>query len=430
MRIENLKSENRGDRKRVAATIIWEDCDRATQELYFETDEEFASDIWCNPHAFLVACILPAMRFGEKRIAIDAEICPELYTGLITAMKLICCWFDRYEVEKDIVQIEGNQQHYVPESIDGKNSGFLFSGGIDSLATLRSNRFYYSKDHPGYIKDGFLIFGLEISELGKFDPVLSSISILAKDADVTILPVYTNIRDLGPETDKVFWQDFWHNEFMAATFAAVAHGFSKRLSTLTINSSHDIPYLIPHGSHPLLDPLFSSSELRIRHEGAHLSRFEKIKLISGWDIALQHLRVCNFSKDYEPDRLNCGKCEKCVRTMLALSALGVLEKAHAFSSKKVSSKLIGEAFNPAMLPDSGLHFIFELLNPLEKAGHNDLVHALKLKIDEFYRFQRKKKWRGKTIEPVKEFDRKYLQGNLTKLKQSIITRIIDHSHDN
>ena len=94
MKIENLRSAKKGNRTRVSAKVTWEDFERSPQEIYFETIGEFAVDISCNPHAFLVACTMPAMRFGEKRISIDAEICPELQEGLITAMKLICNWFD------------------------------------------------------------------------------------------------------------------------------------------------------------------------------------------------------------------------------------------------------------------------------------------------------------------------------------------------
>ncbi len=38
--------------------------------------------------------------------------------------------------------------------------------------------------------------------------------------------------------------------------------------------------------------------------------------------------------------LNCGKCEKCVRTMLALLALGVLHRSHAFPVNDVDEKLV------------------------------------------------------------------------------------------
>ena len=55
MRIENLRSEINGDRKRVAATVIWEELDRPLLDLYFETDREFEKDLTINPNSFLVA---------------------------------------------------------------------------------------------------------------------------------------------------------------------------------------------------------------------------------------------------------------------------------------------------------------------------------------------------------------------------------------
>ena len=256
--------------------------------------------------------------------------------------------------------------------------------------------------------------------MDRFEHILTSLSALAQDADITLIPVYSNIRTLGPEKDSVFWSDFWNNEFMSAAFAAVGHVFSKRLGVLSISSAHDIPNLVPHGSHPLLDPLYSSSDLRIRHEGFNLSRFEKIKLISDWDLALQYLRVCNVRKGLQPDRMNCCKCEKCLRTMALLLALGVLDKAGAFPVKTISEELVNQSLNPARFKNTAVHFYIELIDPLKKAGRNDLARAVEAKIDEFYQLQKRKKWREKTIEPIKEFDRKYFKGNLKKLKNSIL----------
>jgi hypothetical protein len=252
----------------------------------------------------------------------------------------------------------------------------------------------------------------------KFEPVLDMLSTLGQGADVTLVPVYTNIIVLGSEKNAAFWGDFWIHEYMGATFASIAHLFSNRLGVLSINSCHDIPNLMPYGSHPLLNPMYSSSDLRIRHEGIHLSRFEKVKLISEWDLALQHLRVCNDSKYYRTGMLNCANCEKCVRTMLALLACGVLEKTGAFPINNVNRELVSHAVH---LGANTLPLYIELLEPLEKAGRTDLVHAIEEKISEFYRLQKKEKWRGRTIEPIKEFDRKYLNGRLKKLKNSIIT---------
>ena len=87
MKIENLRTERSNDRVRVAATVIWEDCGRPSHEVFFETDERFSESLIRNPHAFQVVCAIPAMHYGEKRVFIDAEICPELLEGLEIAMR-------------------------------------------------------------------------------------------------------------------------------------------------------------------------------------------------------------------------------------------------------------------------------------------------------------------------------------------------------
>ena len=52
MKIENLRSEKNGNRSKVAATVVWEDCNRPSQELYFETEEAFAERIVQDPVLF------------------------------------------------------------------------------------------------------------------------------------------------------------------------------------------------------------------------------------------------------------------------------------------------------------------------------------------------------------------------------------------
>jgi hypothetical protein len=418
MKIINLRTEKHNARVRSCATVLWEDSGRPDQDIYFETDETFAEAITCNPHAFIVACTMPAMHFGEKRIYVDAEICPELQDGLITAMSLISNWFDWYKLDSSIVRIEAKQQKKILFPSKTPRAGFLFSGGIDSLATLRGNRVHYPPEHPGFIKDGLLIYGLEVRDPKEFDHVLKSVFILARDAGVTLIPVYTNIKDLGPENGKVFWEDFWIHEFMGATFSATAHAFSKRLSSLSINSCHDIPNLMPYASHPLLNPNFSSSDLKIRHEGIHLSRYEKTKLISDWDLALQHLRVCNRTEFYTDNTLNCGLCEKCVRTMLALEGSGALERTTAFPVNHLTQELVDEA---VQLKENTLPLYGELLGPLAKVGRHDLVRAIKSKIADFYYRQKKERWRNNIIQPVVDFDEKYLGRNLKKMKRTILS---------
>ena len=66
--IENFKKTVTETRARVSATLTWEDCDRPTQEVYFETTAEYGDDLYINPNSWLLCSALAAMRYGEKRI--------------------------------------------------------------------------------------------------------------------------------------------------------------------------------------------------------------------------------------------------------------------------------------------------------------------------------------------------------------------------
>jgi hypothetical protein len=72
------------------------------------------------------------------------------------------------------------------------------------------------------------------------------------------------------------------------------------------------------GSHPLTDPLWSTEGTEIVHEGAEVGRADKVAKIAENPAALACLMVCANSVTS-----NCGRCEKCLRTMIALRALGV-----------------------------------------------------------------------------------------------------------
>ena len=404
MRIENLRSERNGDRARVAATVAWEDCDRPTHEVYFETVEPFADSLTCNPHAFLVGCAIPAMHYGEKRVFIDTEICPELRVGLETAMGWLRHWF--YEPEQELVRIEAKTRSALPHPRTPERAGFFFSGGIDSYATLRANQLNFPREHPWSLRDALVVFGLEIDIPQAFQFVADMLQEVAQEAGLTLVPVYTNLYLNYREEDAKNHFNFWKYEHQGAVLAAIAHAFARRLTVVSIASGDDIPNIYPYGTHPLLDPNYSSIDLRIRHDGIAHSRLEKTKLVAEWDLALQHLRVCNQFRRYWPGRLNCGRCEKCVRTMLALVALGSLERTDAFPENDLTEEVVLSAVH---IDYDVVHFYRELVPHLEARGRHDLARAVRRKLDEY-------EGRGlKLKEKVKWWDRRYLKGRLRKL---------------
>lgn len=64
---------------------------------------------------------------------------------------------------------------------------------------------------------------------------------------------------------------------------------------------------------------FSTRGLKIYSEGGAYTRLEKTAHIAGFDYARRYLHVCTRKST------NCGKCPKCMRTLLTLDALGRLD---------------------------------------------------------------------------------------------------------
>lgn len=70
----------------------------------------------------------------------------------------------------------------------------------------------------------------------------------------------------------------------------------------------------------LLLPLLSTKNLRIYSEGEGMSRLTKLKDVVNYQPSYKYLNVCLKTS------ANCGVCEKCVRTLLEIDALGKLDK--------------------------------------------------------------------------------------------------------
>ena len=418
MKIEDVRTEKNGDRPRIAATVTWEDCDRPKQEVYFETDKAFFDGLSPNPHAFLVGGILPAMRHGEERVLVDGEICPDLRDGLITVMSWMKSWY--YGPDKKLVTIEAKTSSG-KRARTQERAGCFFSGGVDSLGMLRNNRLHYPLDHPSSIKDGILIYGQNWESDARpetFERAVAELSEVTRDAGITLIPIYTNVRSLDEETK------FFQYQFHAAVLAAVAHALAARFSAMLISSSSHIPNLFlrkrehfgPWGSHPLIDPWYSSSDMKIRHEDLSMSRIDKIRLIAQWDAGLQNIKVCPPNYPGE----NCGVCEKCVRTELGLLALGVLDKTRAFPLNDLSADLITQF----QIDEDKMQFYLELLQPLANIGRDDLVQAIehirkKLKKRESKLRKKVRQYKLGVKSKVKQFDSEYLNGHLIKLKRSL-----------
>jgi hypothetical protein len=374
MIIDQFWKTNEGGHVTVSARLRWEQSDPPLKTLYFQTDHIFEKDLSPSPEAFLVASFLPAVHFGEKRIRVDGPVCPELLEGLSTAMALFHAWYgDRYRP----IPIECSQfrQKSSLLSTSKPRASLFLSGGVDSLAVLRTNHLRLPIGHPDRFRDGIFIYGHDIGGTARheaedeaFMRAMHRLEKVASECDLTLIPIRTNTRHLFD--DHQFWMRF----FYSAALAAVGHTLSRRIDRLSISSGNVIQHLRPWGSHPVLDPCYSSATVQVRHAGLHHTRLDRVRWVSEWPAALSSLRVCG----HNPARsLNCGACEKCLRTMTQLVAVGKLGETDAFPVKDISAGMIRRQL---LMHDYQLAPYKDALPLLMKRDRYDLVHAIRRKI--------------------------------------------------
>jgi hypothetical protein len=189
-----------------------------------------------------------------------------------------------------------------------QNVGLFFSGGVDSLYSLIKNQ--DSITHLVLVHG----FDIRLDQTELFSLTEGAARRVAKHFDKELIIVRTNLRDFSnPYAD---W-GMYHGAALAMAGLALAPLLGKCI----IAATYCYPELQRRGSHPLLDPLWSSETMRFVHDGLEASRTQKLAMLAGNEVAMSVLRVC-WSTEEE---YNCGHCEKCLRTMTALLALGKLD---------------------------------------------------------------------------------------------------------
>ena len=228
---------------------------------------------------------------------------------------------------------------------------------------------------------------------------------------------------------------------------------SSLFKRIYIPSSETYAHLEPCGSHPLLDPLWSTEHLQIVHDGCEATRIEKVRKIAQHEVALKKLRVCWENKE---NAYNCGVCEKCIRTMISLYAIGALDNCTAFKSQ-LDPHLVSQIKIPN---DLVLHHIDDNLKALKASPHQNagiskalercasnydkqkkletlpLLFAVNRKAEkrmdcdlqlrdklltEIWDYD--KKWVVKKVlkEGIKDIDKKFLKGMLLKTYKKYVT---------
>ena len=251
----------------------------------------------------------PAMLAGlmlGRDVHLAGPVSRVLVEALNTRLQdVLSLWLERERIivsADDLVEIE---------PAEGGWRACTFSGGVDSMhAMLR---------HRGEIDAAVVVAGYdyELKYSDRFEQVLPDILAAVELFDVPALLLKTNIRDvLDPVVS-------WEMSFGSA-MAMTAHALAGRVRSFYWPSSTSYDSPGQYGSHPLLDDYWSTPAMAIVPTGSDRRRVQKVEDVAtceNHERVLGRLRVC-----WQPAAggLNCGRCEKCLRTMVALASFGRL----------------------------------------------------------------------------------------------------------
>jgi hypothetical protein len=233
----------------------------------------------------------------------------------------------------------------------------LFSRGVDSWYSALTN---LQKPDPRRPRLTHLVYVPSIDFMYSDENRGRSIAATrraAEDVSCELVVLETNLRH--------FTERFQH---FGITFGSVlsAIGLALGFSHVVLASSVPIGEPNRSGSHPALDPLWSTERTAIVHDGAETRRIDKARVLAEHREALTNLKVC-FAADTER---NCGRCDKCLITMIELHVAGVLDACPAFD-RPLDPRAVARIRNPGWQA----FFFSEAVDAL---GHGRLDIALRL----------------------------------------------------
>ncbi len=355
--------------------------------IFFAVDKKYSSFISDDLSPFMALSILPAMKNTE-----NIEILGSISKKLMRNMNSFKDIFRNWKIGLTGVSISPLQEK--KDVFYAKNKGMFFSGGVDSFtAYLRLKK---RKENIKYL---IFIWGfdIELTNAKLYEQVSANIESIAKSEKINVITVRTNFRKF---LDVYVSWGFTHGSALGSVALLLRKGFNKIVIPNTVSESG----LHPWGSYPSLDPLWSTETLRVVNDGIDLNRMQKIeKYISKSDLALKYLRVCWKNRSY-----NCGLCEKCLRTMSELQAVGVLEKAMSFH-RSLDLDLVRKVYIPEYSDRIHPMDITRKLRKMNK--YPELLSAWEYSLNQS---QHPGVWR-KAMNVVHEVDKRFNQNRLYKL---------------
>jgi len=306
-----------------------------------------------HPDFLLPATLLPAMKAGLG-LSLPPGVSPRLLAGGDEVQNIASLCSDAYRrIPIDAVPRDA-------EPATASSTACFFSGGVDTWSTTL--KFLDEID--------VLVFMDGVFHRPGWDAVTDNAHAAARELGKPLLSVATDLKRLANFAyARVPFPDYGGN-LVAAIALLLQHRFNR---VLVAGSFSYAALPMRAGSHPLVDPLWSTEALEIVHDGAELTRSMKVARLAESDVAMRRLHVCNRggpAPGEEARYLNCGRCGKCIRTMINLRAVGALSRCETLPDE-LDLELVEQL---PMKDDRDLAFAMDHLRTLEP-GHDPELEA-------------------------------------------------------
>ncbi|MFC1853324.1 hypothetical protein ACFL27_24260 [candidate division CSSED10-310 bacterium] len=318
------------------------------RRVYFRSND---LPLAAHNESLVAMTLLPSMKKGYRLVTAGA-VSEQFMAAIEDIQDIFCSWDSSLQK----IKISGTELKKSDPPAENR-IGTFFSGGVDSFYTLLK--------HRSEITDLIFVIGFDIrlDDDVHRERTTDIIRTIGTNFGKRVIVVETNLRSFFDP--YVHWGNLGHG----AALACVGHLLSSFFKRIYIPATLTQPDIQPCGSHPLIDPLWSTESLEFVHDGYETNRIDKIRFLAPHDVVLQSLRVCfkNPQSSY-----NCGRCEKCLRTMICLYIAGELDRCTTFN-EKLDLKRISNLF---IFRESVLTYYRAMLQELEPERDNALYQAL------------------------------------------------------
>ena len=333
----------------------------------------------------LPLAILPGMRRDEP-IHVEGAISETFLQGVREVMEHYASSFEGFTV----VPITADSVYKAEPSAAVRKASF-FSGGVDSFFSLLKAR--------DELTDIITIRGFDMSlkDEERWEKTRASAQAVADELKIQLHEVECNFGSIIKAYGK--WLEHGHG----IALVSVARSMAGLFGEVRIPGSDSLEGQVPWGSSIFTDPKYSDERLTIVHDACEANRVDKMVYLGNEPLALKYLRVCPGSK--HDGYYNCCRCEKCLRTMVSLYAIGVLDSVEAFPLP-LTPQLVAHA-----LYINSWHRMFtdENIELMERCRPDDtvMIKALKVQRD-------RPLWRSKVLAKLRR-KRRHLKRKIKKL---------------